>query len=268
MRLKILFSFLGFLLVLFIFVPIARMLISTDPGTLVATAKEAEVLASVFLTLRASLWATLAALGTGVPLAWLLARKEFKGKKLVEGIIDLPVIIPHTAAGIALLSVWGRHSFIAKISGLNIIGTETAIAMAMFFVSVPFLVNTVKEGFKLIDERYEKTAVTLGATPWQAFLTISLPMVKKSIVSGSLMMWGRGISEFGAVIILAYHPMVAPVLIFERFQDFGLKYALPVTALLILISLAIFIGIRLLENKGKTTKNTKMTKAGKITKKA
>ena len=121
----------------------------------------------------------------------------------------------------------------------------------ILFVSVPFLVNAAKEGFKLIDERYEKTAVTLGATPWKAFLTVSLPMVKKSIVSGSIMMWGRGISEFGAVVILAYHPMTAPVLIFERFQNFGLKYALPVTALLILISLAIFIVVRLFEDKKK-----------------
>jgi len=101
----------------------------------------------------------------------------------------------------------------------------------------------------LIDERYEKTAITLGATPWKAFLTVSLPMVKKSIISGSIMMWGRGISEFGAVVILAYHPMAAPVLIFERFQNFGLKYAVPVTALLIIISLIIFIIVRILEDK-------------------
>jgi molybdate/tungstate transport system permease protein len=74
-------------------------------------------------------------------------------------------------------------------------------------------------------------------------------MVKKSIISGSLMMWGRGISEFGAVIILAYHPMTAPVLIFERFQNFGLKYAIPVTVLLILISLIVFIFIRIFEDK-------------------
>ena len=208
-----------------------------------------EVYSSILLTLRASLWATIAALFTGVPLAFLLARKTFRGKKLIEGIVDIPVIIPHTAAGIALLTIWGRHSLLSKTTGLNIIGTEIAIAMGMFFVSVPFLVNAVKEGFKLIDERYEKTAITLGATPWKAFLTISLPMVRKSIVSGSIMMWGRGISEFGAIIILAYHPMVAPVLIFERFQNFGLKYAIPVTALLILISLVIFIIVRIFEDK-------------------
>jgi molybdate/tungstate transport system permease protein len=253
---KVIFSSLGFLLVLFIAVPVLKMLVSSDPATLTQTAGEAEVQLSIFLTLRASLWATLVALFCGVPLAWVLSRWEFRGKKIVEGIIDLPVMIPHTAAGIALLSVWGRQSLFTKLSGLSLVGTEIAISMAMFFVSAPFLVNAVKEGFKLIDYRYEKTAMTLGASPWKAFKTVSLPMVKKSIISGSIMMWGRGISEFGAVIILAYHPMVTPVLIFERFRNFGLKYALPVTGLLMIVSLIIFVVLRLFEEDKKKTKDT------------
>ncbi|MCP5051279.1 MAG: ABC transporter permease [bacterium] len=251
MRFKIILSSLGFLVVLFIVVPLFKLLVASDPAALVETAADAEVHASIFLTLRASLWATIAALFTGIPLAWVLARSDFPGRRIVEGIIDLPVMIPHTAAGIALLNVWGRNSVFSKATGLNLIGTEAAISIAMFFVSVPFLVNAVKDGFKLIDERYEKTAVSLGATPWEAFRTVSLPMVKKSIVSGSIMMWGRGISEFGAVVILAYHPMVTPVLIFERFQNFGLKYALPVAGLLMIVSLAVFIIVRLFEGKGK-----------------
>lgn len=251
MKFKALFSFLGFLLVLFIAAPIFKMLISTNTGDLVATAQDAEVSSAIFLTLRASLWAALTASIFGVPLAYILARKDFKGKKIVEGIIDLPVIIPHTAAGIALLTVWGRNSWFSRLSGVDIIGTEIAISLGMFFVSVPFLINAAKEGFKLIDERYEKTAITLGASPWRAFMTISLPLVKKSVISGFIMMWGRGISEFGAVVILAYHPITASVLIFERFQNFGLKYALPVTVLLILISLAIFVVVRLFEDKKK-----------------
>ncbi len=249
MKFKVIVSSLGFLVVLFIAVPLFKLLVSSDPSTLAETATDIEVRDSIFLTLRASMWATIAALVTGVPLAWGLARWTFPGKRIIEGIIDLPVMIPHTAAGIALLNVWGRDSLFSKATGINLIGTETAIAIAMFFVSVPFLVNAVKEGFKLIDERYEKTAISLGATPMKAFLTVSLPMVKKSIISGSIMMWGRGISEFGAVVILAYHPMVTPVLIFERFQNFGLKYALPVAALLILVSLVVFILLRLFENK-------------------
>jgi molybdate/tungstate transport system permease protein len=246
---KALFSFLGFLVVLFIAVPIFMTLVSTEPGTLVETAEDSEVYKSIFLTLRSSLWATLTALILGIPLAYILARRDFRGKKIVEGIIDLPVVIPHTAAGIALLIVWGRSSWLSKFSGIELIGTEIAISLGMFFVSVPFLVNSVKEGFKLVDERYEKTAITLGATPWKAFWTISLPMVKKSVVSGSIMMWGRGISEFGAVVVLAYHPITAPVLIFERLQNFGLGYALPVAAILILISLVIFIVVRMFGDK-------------------
>ena len=249
MKLRHLFFVPGILLLLFLAYPLIKMMFNVDPSILLDTAKEKEVINSIILTLRASLIATIAALVTGIPLAYIFARKEFPGKKILEGLIDIPVIIPHTAVGIALLSAWGRHSFLSKSTGLNIVGTEIAISMAMFFVSVPFLINSVKSGFRMIDPRYEKTALTLGASPWQMFYTVSLPMVKKSIISGSIMMWGRGISEFGAVIILAYHPVTAPVLIFERFQNYGLKYALPVTMIMIILSLLIFILIRIYEEK-------------------
>lgn len=249
MKLRLLFSFLGTLLILFVAVPILRMLLAVDSPEFIQTAFQGEVINSVILTLRASIWATAIALFLGVPLAYLLAREDFPGKKIIESLIDIPVVIPHTAAGIALLMVWGRHSLFTKITGLRLIGTEAAVTLAMLFVSLPFLVNGAKEGFRLIDPRFEKTALTLGASPWKAFWTVSLPMAKKSILSGSIMMWARGISEFGAVVILAYHPMTAPVLIFERFQNFGLKYAAPVAALLILVSLVIFVILRLVVDR-------------------
>lgn len=249
MKFKLISSFLGTLLILFIGIPLFRMVTAVSPADLARTAMQGDVMDSIFLTLRASLWSTLAALLCGIPLAYLLAREKFFGKKVIEGLIDIPVIIPHTAAGIALLIVWGRQSLFTKMTGLSLIGTETAISLAMFFVSVPFLVNSAKAGFKSIDIRYEKTALSLGASRWKVFSTISLPMAKKSILSGSIMMWARGISEFGAVVILAYHPMTAPVLIFERFQNYGLREALPITVLLILISFVIFFILRTLEDK-------------------
>jgi molybdate/tungstate transport system permease protein len=249
MKIRYLFILPGIFLILFLAYPLIKMIFNVDPGILLDTVKEKEVIDSVILTLRASFYSTVAALFTGIPLGYLFARKEFPGKKILEGLIDIPVIIPHTAVGIALLSAWGRNSVIYKVTGINIVGTETAISIAMFFVSVPFLINSVKSGFRMIDPRYEKTALTLGASPWQMFRTISLPMVKKSVISGSIMMWGRGISEFGAIIILAYHPLTAPVVIFERFQNFGLKYALPVTLIMILISLLIFVVMRVYEAK-------------------
>ena len=249
MKFKLISYLLGTLLILIIVVPLFRMMIAVNPADLARTAVQKDVFSSIFLTLRASLWSTLAALLFGIPLAYILARETFFGKKVIEGLIDIPVIIPHTAAGIALLMVWGRQSFFTKLTGFSVIGTELAISLAMFFVSVPFLVNSAKEGFKSIDARFEKTALSLGASRNDVFFSVSLPMAKNSILSGSIMMWARGISEFGAVVILAYHPMTAPVLIFERFQNFGLQEALPITVLLILISFLILFLLRTFQGK-------------------
>jgi len=224
------------------------MVATTSPDILFKTLFDKEVTSSIFLTLTASFISTLCAFFSGIPLAYVLARYDFPGKKIVEGIVDIPVIIPHSAAGIALLTVWGRRSLFGNITGVSIMGTEAAICIGMFFVSVSFFVNSVKNGFKLVDYRYEKIALTLGATPFKAFFTIALPLVKKSIISGSVMMWARGISEFGAVIVLAYHPMVAPILIYDRYESFGLKYAKPVAVLLIIICLLIFISTRIFED--------------------
>ena len=249
--LKKIFIPLAAVLIFLILYPLINMLFGVSLSEIFRTLADKEVIGSIVLTLRSSLWATLFALIVGIPAGYLLARNDFTGKKLIEGIIDLPVIIPHTAAGIALLSVWGRKSLFGQMTGMSIMGTEVAISVAMFFVSVPFLINAVKSGFKLIDPRYEKVAVTLGATPLKAFFTVSLPMVKKAVISGAIMMWARGISEFGAVIILAYHPMITPILIYDRYEAFGLKYARPVAVVLILICLLVFISLRLLEDKGR-----------------
>jgi molybdate/tungstate transport system permease protein len=101
-------------------------------------------------------------------------------------------------------------------------------------------------GFEAVPERLEKVARTLGASPRRAFFTIALPMAWRGILSGMILMWARGISEFGAVIIIAYYPMTTPVLIFQRFNDYGLPHARSAAVLLILISIAIFAVLRFL----------------------
>ncbi|GAH16287.1 unnamed protein product, partial [marine sediment metagenome] len=118
--------------------------------------------------------------------------------------------------------------------GIQFVDSMAGIVIAMLFVSIPFLIDSAKEGFKKVDVRLEKVARSLGASPWQAFFKISLPLAWRSIVAGNIMMWARGISEFGAVLILAYHPMIAPVLVYERFETYGLDYARPVAVLLIM----------------------------------
>jgi molybdate/tungstate transport system permease protein len=182
-------------------------------------------------------------------LAYLLARFNFPGKSFLEGLIDLPIVVPHTAAGIALLFVFGRNFMIGgafESIGLRFVDSTAGIVIAMLFVSVPFLIDSAKEGFKKVDVRLERVARSLGATPSQAFFRVTLPLAWRSVLAGNIMMWARGISEFGAVIILTYHPMIAPVLIYERFQTHGLAYAQPIAALLIIISIIVFFGLRVL----------------------
>ena len=119
----------------------------------------------------------------------------------------------------------------------------------MAFVSVPFLINAARDGFLSVPKRYEFAAQNLGASPGRVYLSISLPLAWRHIVSGLVMMFGRGMSEFGAVIIIAYHPMITPVLIYERFTQFGLKYAQPVSVIFIAICLLFFVLFRMLTLK-------------------
>ena len=252
-RLPITFLLLGLVILLFISVPLLKMVFSSDPGTLWDTLGEGEVRSAIWLTLYAALLATAVGLLLGVPLAYFLARHRFRGKRFVEALIDVPIVVPHTAAGIALLFVFGQDFLIGKAFhsvGIDFVSAVPGIIIAMMFVSVPFLINSAKNGFEKVDVRLEKVARTLGASPWQAFFRVSLPLAWRSIFAGSVMMWARGISEFGAVLILAYHPMIAPVLVYERFEEYGLDYARPVAVILILVCLVLFIGLRTLAYRG------------------
>ncbi len=247
------FAVLGLVMLLFIIWPLANMIFSSDPGTLWDTLVEDEVREAIWLTIYASLFATVFGLLFGVPLAYLLARRNFPGKKIIEGIVDVPIVVPHVAAGIALLFVFGRNSFLGEIfhvMHIDFVGEIAGIIIAMMFVSIPFLIDATKEGFKSVDPRLEKVARTLGASPAQAFFRISLPLAWRSILSGSVMMWARGISEFGAVLVLTYHPRIASILVYERFESYGLNWSRPVAVLLILVCLTVFVVLRYISQGG------------------
>ncbi len=248
----IIFVFLGGLILLFIVGPLLGMVLSTTPTQLFEAAGDREVTRSIGLTLWVSMAATLIFALAAVPFAWLLARKEFRFKPLVTGIIDLPIVIPHSAAGIALLGFVSRDSALGKMAsslGIELVGNPAGIALAMAFVSVPFLINSARNGFEAVPARLEKAAMNLGASHFRVFLTISLPLAGRSVVSGLVLMFARGMSEFGAVVIVAYHPMITPVLIYERFGAFGLSYARPVSVLFLAVCLIFFIVLRMLTRK-------------------
>ena len=252
--LNLLFITLSGLVLLFIVAPLIGMLLSTSPIDIIETTKDKEVQNSIYITLFTSMLATIVFAIAAIPFAYLLARKNFLFKRLILGIVDLPIVIPHTAAGIAILGFISRDSVVGKIAsqfGLNFIGHPAGIAVAMAFVSIPFLINAARDGFTGVPVRLEKAALSLGASPLRVFFTISIPLAWRNILSGLILMFGRGMSEFGAVVIVAYHPMITPILIFERFGAFGLKYARPVAIVFIGVCLIFFIVLRLLSRERK-----------------
>jgi molybdate/tungstate transport system permease protein len=242
------FSFLGGLLLLFIILPLVSTLLGTSPEQFWLALTDPEVQSSIGLTFGAAGAATALTLLTGVPLAYLLARRRFHGKRLVEALINLPIVIPHTAAGVALLLVFGRRGLLGQwLTPLGVTFTDNfgGIVVGMLFVSLPFLVNMSREAFGLIDEELERVALIDGASAWQAFWHVTLPLAWRGVLGGAVMMWARGISEFGAVVILAYHPKIVPVLVYERFNGFGLGAATPVATLLIIVAIVVFVFLRL-----------------------
>jgi len=247
--LTLLFAVLGGVVLLFVVAPLASLCLHSSLGELADTARDQQVRDSIALTLWTSMAATLLFAVAAVPFAYILARKDFVLKNLVLAIVDLPVVIPHSAAGIALLGVLSRGSFLGKAAGklgFSFVGSSAGIMAAMAFVSLPYLINAARDGFLTVPVRLEKAAMSLGASPLRVFLTVAVPLARKRIASGLVLMWARGMSEFGAVLIIAYHPMVTPVLMYERFTAFGLKYARPVAVLFIFVCLVLFVVLRLL----------------------
>ena len=158
-------SFLSLLIVLFILIPLAKVVLLSDKESLWQALTDSTTINSIALTLYAALITTAIGFILGVPLAYILARYDFPGKSAVEGLIDLPIVVPHTAAGIALLFVFGRNFLVGKwfnAIGISSVDSLAGIVIAMLFVSVPFLINSAKEGFKKVDVRLEKVSRTLG----------------------------------------------------------------------------------------------------------
>ncbi len=240
--------FLSIPLILLVSLPIGKMLFQPKLTDLISTLYDKEVIAALGRSIFTALCATLFAIIFGTPLAYILARKNFPGKKFIEGFVDLPIMIPHPVIGIAILTLFGRNCFLGKILakvGIEIMGSLTGIVVVLTFVGCPFYINIVKSGFESIPEKLEKASRSLGASMTSTFFRVTFPLVWRNMILGSVMCTARAISEFGAVVIVAYNPMTAPVLIYERFTAYGLKYSQTIAFWLIIISLVLFIAMRL-----------------------
>ena len=242
---------LGFLMLVFILLPIINT-VTLSADKLGTALMSFEARDAIFMSFYAAFLATLFTFVFGVPLAYVLARYNFPGKSIIDASIDLPILIPHDAAGIALLLLFGPRTIIGagfSSIGIEFIDTLFGIILAMAFVSSPFMIRSAEEAFKAVNPDMEKVARSLGASNFRAFLHVTFPLAFRGILTGCLLTWARSISEFGAVIILASVPVTAPVYLYNIFIDQGLSAAVVITALLILMSLAIFVITKLITAK-------------------
>lgn len=198
-----------------------------------------------------SVVATLLAFVTGVPLAWVLARVEFPGRKLVRGIVLLPLVLPPVVGGAALLFALGRRGVIggplADATGLVLPFSIWGVVLASTFVAMPFLVITVEGALRTLDTRFEGAAATLGAGRWTVLRRVTIPMIGPSLVSGLVLTWARALGEFGATITFAGNlpgrTQTLPLAVFVSLEaDRDLAVAL--SLVMVVVSLAVIVGLR------------------------
>ncbi|HDD59503.1 MAG: ABC transporter permease [Thermoplasmata archaeon] len=230
---------LSLLLLLLLSLPLLYVLAHYSP--LPALHDEA-LLKSIAFTSAAAGTAALLGVLLSIPLSYILARRDFPGKGILEALVDLPIVIPHTVAGIMLLLLFSRYGPVgaaAEDLGISFYQTFLGTLVAMLFISAPFIVNQIREGIEKVPVRQEMVARSLGAPPWAAFRDVILPQVKRSILAGAVMAWARAMSEFGAVVMIAYYPQVVSTYIYGLFNSYGLERSASATSLLAVISLMV-----------------------------
>lgn len=237
------------LFLVFMLLPTAKLVATGGVEGLSLLGRDRELRESLMLTLGCATGATMLTIVGGTPLAYMLARGHFPGRSTIAALVDLPLLIPHPVAGIALLLALGRQSTAGSLLeaiGTRITGTTSGIIAAMTFVSAPLFVNAAREAFEQVDWRLEGVARTLGDSRLKAIRRVTLPLASRGLLAAAIVMWSRAASEFGAIVVLTYNPKVASVLSYDRFTESGLSGALPVAAVLVLVAIAPLIALRAL----------------------
>ena len=212
-------------------------------------------LAALKLSLLTSTATVLVAIVTGTPLAYILARWKFRGKNALELLVDLPVVLPPSVAGLALLIAFGRTGVFG--AWLNTIGitlpfTTVAVVMAQTFVSAPLFVGAAREGFAAIDEQIEEAAIVEGANEWQVFRFIMFPLAGRAFLAGLILTWARALGEFGATILFAGNlegkTQTMPLAIYLGFES-SLGIAIVLSVMLMVVSFILLGLMRRLERR-------------------
>jgi|HubBroStandDraft_1064217.scaffolds.fasta_scaffold39021_2 molybdate/tungstate transport system permease protein len=253
----------GSLLLLFV-LPIVSLFTYAPFSDVVQAAHSTQVAEAIWLTLFASGIAVLAAVVFAIPMGYLLARRSFRGRAVVEAVVALPVVVPHLLVGLGLffLIVPGTPLYrFTQAIGFPVYDTIWGVVLVMVFVSAPYTVLASELSFRAVDGRVLEAARSLGAGSATAFLTVTLPLALRGIVAGLLLTWARAVSEIGGLLVLAYavYPggiyngpvtTTVSVYIYDLFQNGNLAGAAAVSSLFLLIAFALFLVVRIGERSG------------------
>ncbi|THA41558.1 ABC transporter permease [Streptomyces sp. A1547] len=239
------------LAVAFLLLPLVGILTRTEWGELGAHLTSPGVVEALRLSLFVSLWALGLSLLLGVPLAWLLARVPFKGKAFVRSLVLLPMVLPPTVGGVALLLGFGRRGLLGPwlegTFGVTLPFHTSGAVVAATFVAMPFLVISLEGALGGLKQSYEETAASLGAAPARVFFTVTLPMVAPGLIAGAALTWARALGEFGATITFAGNlpgtTQTLPLQVYLLLQDQP-EAATSVSLLLLAIAMAVLIALR------------------------
>jgi molybdate transport system permease protein len=189
----------------------------------------------------------------GTPLALLLARREFRGKVLLETVIALPIVLPPSVAGLALLLTFGRRGLLGEpleLAGITLPFTTVAVIIAQTFVAAPFFIRSAQAGFATVDHDLEDAARVDGASERQLFRAITIPLASAALAAGLVMSWARALGEFGATIMFAgsieKHTQTLPLAVYGEFQAGNLDAAVAAAAILVLAAFGVLVAVRLM----------------------
>ncbi len=242
------------LFALFLGLPVATLVVrSVYDGSLGIALASPEILTALWLSLATTAVSLVVTVLLGLPLAIVLARRSFRGKSLVEAVVDLPIVLPPSVAGLALLLVFGRRGLLSApfdVFGIIVPFTTVAVIVAQVFVSAPFFVRSARTGLSGVDRDLEDAARVDGASERHLFRTITVPLAGTALAAGIVMSWARSLGEFGATIMFAGNvegrTQTLPLVVYSEFQGGDLDASIAASAILVLAALAVLIAVRFL----------------------
>jgi molybdate transport system permease protein len=257
------FAFLPLALAFVAFVTIPLLALgwrALESGELAENATSGLVLDAMRLSALTSTLTLALAVVFGTPVAYVLARRDFPGRHVIDLLVDLPIVLPPTVAGVALLVAFGRRGVLGgqlDSAGIEVAFTTAAVVLAQLFVSAPFYIRTVKAGFEAVDPAYEGVAATLGATPLRIFWRIVLPLSWPSVLAGAILCWARALSELGATLVFAGNfperTQTMPLAIIGVFDaGASVDVAIALAVILVLTAAALLILLRLVAGAART----------------